>query len=199
MHLTHERVHADRSSGSDTLPRDKRDIASCLTRAPLALIRLEPECGSLRNVEAAVADEGHSAAESQLVMRWARRRTVSVIWLTGALDRTTAPVLEGELDARVIDTIRLVVDLTGLELIDSFGLDALARIHRRAPERGQRLSFRHGQHVAQRPRGLIRATQLSSEWAPRPERLSDDDSYFALAMACVDVDHARPGDRPRAA
>jgi anti-anti-sigma factor len=152
MHLTHERVHGDCSSESDTL-----------------------------------------------VVRWERRQTVSIVWLTGALDRTTAPVLEGELDARAIGTIRLVVDLTGLELIDPSGLDALVRLHRRAPERGERLSFRHGQHVAQRPRGLIRAVQLRSEWAPRPERLSDDDSYFALAMACVDVDHARPGDRPRAA
>jgi anti-anti-sigma factor len=152
MHRTHERVHTDRSSESDTL-----------------------------------------------VVRWERRQTASIVWLTGALDRTTAPVLEGELGARSIDTIRLVVDLTGLELIDSSGLDALVRIHRRAPERGERLSFRHGQHVALRPRGLIRAVQLRSEWAPRPERLSDDDSYFALAMACVDVDHARPGDRPRAA
>jgi anti-anti-sigma factor len=152
MHRTHERVHTDRSSESDTL-----------------------------------------------VVRWERRQTASIVWLTGALDRTTAPVLEGELGARSIDTIRLVVDLTGLELIDSSGLDALVRIHRRAPERGERLTFRHAQHVAQRPRGLIRAVQLRSEWAPRPERLSDEESYFALAMACADVDHARPGDRPRAA
>jgi anti-anti-sigma factor len=152
MHLTHERVHADRSSGSDTL-----------------------------------------------VMRWTRRRSVSIIWLTGALDRTTAPRLERELDPRAIDPIRLVVDLTGLALIDSYGLDVLVRIHRRASVRGERLSFRHGQHVAQRPRGLVRAAQLRSEWAPRPEAQTDDDPYFALAMACVDVDHARPGDRPRAA
>jgi anti-anti-sigma factor len=152
MHLTHERVPADRSSGSDTL-----------------------------------------------VVRWERRPTVSIIWLTGALDRTTAPGLERELDPRAIDTIRLVVDLTGLATIDSYGLDVLVRMHRRAPERSERLSFRHGQDAAQRPRGLVRAAQLRAGWAPRSEAQRDDDSYFALAMACVDVDHPRPGDRPKAA
>ena len=29
--------------------------------------------------------------------------------------------------------------------------------------------------------------------------MSDENFYFALAMACVDVDHPRPGDRPEAA
>jgi anti-anti-sigma factor len=129
MHLTHERVHADHSSISDTL-----------------------------------------------VVRWERRRTVSIIWLTGVLDRTTAPRLERELDPRAIDTIRLVVDLTGLALIDSYGLDVLVRIRRRAPEPHERLCFRHGQHVAQRPLGLIRAVQLRSERAPRRESLSNEDS-----------------------
>jgi anti-anti-sigma factor len=141
----------------------------------------------------------HSSECDTLVVRWERQPNVSIIWLTGALDRTTAPGLERELDPRAIDTIRLVVDLTGLAFIDSYGLDVLVRMHCRAPERGKRLSFRHGQHVAQRPRGLVRAAQLRAEWAPRSEAQRDDDSYFALAMACVDVDHARPGDRPRAA
>ena len=84
-------------------------------------------------------------------------------------------------------------------VIDPSGLDALVRLHRRAPERGERLSFRHGQHVAQRPLGLIRAVQLRSEQAPRPDPLGDEDSYFPLAMASVDVDHSHPADRPGAA
>jgi hypothetical protein len=88
--------------------------------------------------------------------------------------------------------------LAGLELIDTSGLDTLERIRRRATERGHGLSFRQGQHVAQRPLGLIRAAQLRSEWPPR-RAPGGEGSYFALAMACADVDHLRLGDRPGAA
>jgi ABC-type transporter Mla MlaB component len=121
------------------------------------------------------------------------------LWLSGTLDRATSALLDRELNERAIATMRLFVDVTGLEFIDPRGMESLVRIHRRANERGDRLSFRHGPHVAQRPLGLIRAVQLRSEWATRPAGVRDEDSYFALAMACADVDHPRPGDRPRAA
>jgi anti-anti-sigma factor len=121
-----------------------------------------------------------------------------IVWLSGTLDRITGTVLDRELDPRVIGTTPVVIDLTGLEFIDSCGQHTLARILRRATKRGDRLTFRHGQQVAQRPLGLIRAVQLRSERAPRRESLSDEDSYFALAQASADVDHPRPGDRPGA-
>jgi anti-anti-sigma factor len=133
-----------------------------------------------------------------LVVGWERGREAPVIWLSGTLDRVTATLLDSELDARPIGTTCLVVDLTGLEYIDASGLDTLARIHRRATERGDKLSFQHGQHVARRPLGLIRAAQLRSAWAPTNTRPSED-SYFAHAMACADVGHPGLGDRPRAA
>jgi anti-anti-sigma factor len=114
------------------------------------------------------------------------------MWLSGALDRATATLLDRELDARAVDTMRVIVDLTGLEFIDSPGLDALARVHWRASKRGERLSFRHGPHVAQRPVELTRTVRLRSRRAAPPAGESDENSYFALAMACVDVDHPRP-------
>lgn len=86
-----------------------------------------------------------------------------------------------------------------VELIDSAGLQTLERIHRSATGPGDRLSFRNGQHVVQRPLGLTRAAQFGSEWAPRYARLGDEDSYLALAMACADVDRPLSGDRPTAA
>jgi ABC-type transporter Mla MlaB component len=126
------------------------------------------------------------------VVRWERRPDASILWLSGALDRATATLLDRELNARALATMRLLVDLTGLESIDRRGMDSLIRVHWRAGAGGHPLSFRHGPHVAQRPLGLIRGVRLRPEWATRLADVSDENSYFALAMACVDVDHPRP-------
>jgi anti-anti-sigma factor len=199
MHLTHKRVPSDRSTGSEAVPRRNRETAPRPTRARLALVGTPPERERLKSVEAAVGDGPRPVAARPLVVGSGRQGEALIVWLSGTLDRATATVLDCELDARMTEEVCLVVDLTGLAFVDAAGLDALARIHRRATERGDRLSFRHGQHVAQQPRGLIRAAQLRSEWAPRRARPSDEDSYFALAMACADVDHPRLDDRPGAA
>ena len=175
------------------------ETARRLPRMPLALVRPQPGRRYIGSAEAGVAGVGQPIAASQLAVRWERDETALVIWLTGALDRATATVLDRELDARAIGTMHLIVDLTGLESIDSLGLDTLVSVRRRVTARRGRLSFRHGRHVAQRPRGLVCAVQLGSERAPRSARLGDEDSYFALAMACADLDHRPPGDRPRAA
>jgi anti-anti-sigma factor len=163
------------------------------------LVRPEPDRGHLTNGGGAVADGRQPIAAGELVVRWERRPDDLILWLSGTLDRATATLLDRELDAPVIRPTRLIVDLTGLEFIDPAGLDTLVRIHECACERGERLSFRHGPHVAQRPRELTRTIQLRSRWATRHPGASHEDSYFALAMACADVDHPRPGDRPGAA
>jgi anti-anti-sigma factor len=142
-----------------------------------------------------VRDPGQTAA-SALVVRTERRAHALVFWLSGALDRATSPALERALDARAGGVTRLIVDLTGLEYIDSNGLDTLTRTHRRTSESDQRLTFRHGPHVGQRPSELTRDAQLRSRAASRGANTRDDDYYFALAMACADVDHQRPSDRP---
>jgi anti-anti-sigma factor len=199
MHLTHKRVQADRSVGSDAIWRGNRDRKPRSTRAPLALARLQPGRGRFRTIKPTVGDRRQPVAGSQLVVAWGGRGEALIVWLSGTLDRITGMVLDRELDPRAIGTTPLVIDLTGLEFIDSGGVHTLARILRRATMRGDRLTFRHGQRVAQRPLGLIRAVQLRSERAPRPEPLSDGDSYLALTKASADVDRPRPGDRPWAA
>lgn len=146
-----------------------------------------------------VAARLQPVAGGQLAVRWERRQVTLIMWLSGALDRATATLLDRELDAQAIGAMRLVVDLTGLEFIDSAGMDALLRIHWRASKGGDRLSFRRGPHVAQLPVELTRTVRLHSRRVTRTAGTSDADPYLALAMACADVDHPRPGDRPGAA
>jgi anti-sigma B factor antagonist len=181
MDLTHERVQADRSARSDAGWQGNRDWKPRSTRAPLAPARLQPDPGRLRSVTPTVGDRRQPVAQSQLVVVWGSRGEALIVWLSGTLDRITRTVLDRELDPRAIGTTPVVIDLTGLEFIDSCGLHTLARVLRRATMRGDRLTFRHGQHVARRPLELIRAVQLRAERAARPEPLSDEDSNLALA------------------
>jgi anti-anti-sigma factor len=152
--------------------------------------------GSRTSGAAAVGAGRQRVATEQLVVRWGRRRTTVITWLSGALDRATAPMLDREIDAHPTGTMRFIVDLTELEFIDSSGLETLERIHGTATERGESLRFRYGEHLAQSPRGLVGTVARRSEWAPQSASVGDEDSYFALAMACADVGHARSGDRP---
>jgi anti-sigma B factor antagonist len=180
-------------------PWPSRNVASRSSRAPLELVGLRPDDGSLTSGHGAVAGARLDGAAGQLAVRWERRAAVLIIWLSGALDRATAMLLDRELDAPAFDASRLIVDLTGLVFIDSSGLDSLLRIHHRASQRGHKLSFRHGSHIARRPLELTGAVQLRSRLAARHASVSDENPYFALAMACADVDHPAPDDRPRAA
>jgi anti-sigma B factor antagonist len=198
MDVTQKRVQAARGAGSEVVRRNSSETAVRSTRAPLALVGLQPDRGCRRSAAVAAGDGRRPVVATQLVIRGERRRDTLIIWLSGALDRVTETVLDRELEARANSRIRLVVDLTELAFIDCSGLKTLLRIHRRAAEQGDRLSFRHGQQVAQRPLGLIRAAQLRSQWTPRPARLSDENSDIALAIAGAAVDHPPAGDGPEA-
>jgi ABC-type transporter Mla MlaB component len=121
---------------------------------------------------------------------------MQIMWLSGALDQATVTLLDHELDRRAIGMMHLVVDLTGLEVIDSAGLDALIGIDWRASERDDQLSFRHVTRVAQAPVELTPSVRRRSRWAAHTTGISDQDFYFALALACVEVGHLPPGDRP---
>jgi anti-anti-sigma factor len=196
LHLKHKRAQVDRSASGDATPPRDRDPTSRSSQVPLALVRQHDDH---EHPTSAVTDAHRSVAVRELVVRWERRRGALTVWLSGVLDRITERALDRELAARATGRLRLVIDLTELEFIDYYGLETLVRIHRRATDQGDRLCFRHGQHVAQRPLGLVRAVQLRRQGAPGPERGSDEDSYFALAMACADVDHPPSGDRRGAA
>jgi anti-anti-sigma factor len=176
MHLTHKRVQAGRSARNDAVWRRNRDWKPRSTPAPLALARVQPDRGRFPSIKVTVGDRRQPVAGGQLVVAWGGRSEALIVWLSGTLDRITGTALDRELDPRAIGTSPLVIDLTGLEFIDSCGAHTLARILRRATKRGDRLTFRHGQRVAQRPLGLIRAVQLRSKRAPRPEPLSDEAS-----------------------
>jgi anti-anti-sigma factor len=152
----------------------------------------ESQCWSVRDPDL--------TAVGALVVRTERCGAALIFWLSGALDRPTSRVLDDDLDAQAEHARRVIVDLTGLAFIDSYGLTTLERILRRTRERDQPLCFRRGPHVGQRPRELTHDAQLRFRAAEsRRNGPSDDDYLFALAMACADVDHQRPRDRPRAA
>lgn len=154
------------------------------------LIAQVPERG-----QRAVDRERQRRDVGALAVRSERRADVVILWLSGALDGATSALLNRELDAQAGRTMRLVLDLTGLEFIDSNGLDTLERTHRRASERAQRLSFRQGLHVGQRPLDLIRNAQRRPRPAFRRASVTNQGDYFPLAIASADVDHQRPRDR----
>lgn len=66
---------------------------------------------------------------------------VTVIGLTGELDIYTVPAFRGEIDA--IDPVSppLVIDLTGVTLLDSSGLGALVSVLNRARNAGGQLGL----------------------------------------------------------
>jgi len=199
MHEERQGSEIDDSAVPDTAPRRGTDPVSRSAPASLELARSRPDRGDPTNPDDTVEEARQPVVEGQLTVRWERRHATWIMWLSGTLDRATATLLDRELDARAIGLMRLVIDLTGLEFIDSPGRDALVRIHRRSTMRGQRPSFRHGSDVAQPPAEPTRTARLRSRGATRTTRISDEDPYFALAMACADVDHPSSDDRPEAA
>jgi anti-anti-sigma factor len=168
-----------------------RETVSRSPPSPLAVARPQAGRAHLIGEGDTAAAKRQPVATEELAVRWERRQVTLIMWLSGALDRAAAVLLERELDARAVGTMPLVIDLTGLEFIDSAGLDALVRIHWRASKRSDRLTFRHGPHIAQRPVALTRTVRRRSQRATLPAAESDETSS-TRAIACVDVDHPRP-------
>jgi hypothetical protein len=133
----------------------------------------------------------------EFVVRRERRADALILWLSGVLDRVTSTLLEREIDVRPDLAVRVVIDLTELAFIDASGLDTLMRIQQRVDGGAKGLSFRLGAHVARHPLGWTRAVAPRSPFSTDHAALEDEDSYLALAVACADVDHLRPRDRPR--
>ncbi len=197
MHVRHRGVPIDGSRAGHTAPQSGQGTVLRSSPGSLRLACAQPDGEHLRSGGDPVAEARELVVAGEFAVRWERRRATLIVWLSGSLDRATATLLDRELDARPTGTMRLIVDLTGLEFIDSPGLDALVRVHWRASRRGDQLSFRHGPHVAQRPLQLTRTIRQGSRCATPPATGSDQNSYVALALACADVDHpAPPGDRP---
>jgi anti-sigma B factor antagonist len=83
----------------------------------------------------------------------------SVVRLYGALDMEGAPLLEDRLHSLITDSADpVVVDLTGLEFVDSTGLQALMRAAMLARENGDNLRFRRGSAQVE---GVMRLTRVA--------------------------------------
>jgi anti-sigma B factor antagonist len=83
---------------------------------------------------------------------------IVVVSLDGELDLASVPLLESEIArAEVRDAAKLVIDLRGLQFIDSTGLRAIFEAHAGARERGQEFAVTRGSEQVQR---LLSITRL---------------------------------------
>ena len=96
---------------------------------------------------------------------------MSVIAISGELDLASSAALEQELD-RVVDSADdlVVVDLRGLEFMDSTGLSTLVKAHHRAEQAGKRFRLIRGTQQVQR---LLSLTGVEARlvFADSPEEL----------------------------
>ena len=75
----------------------------------------------------------------------------AIITVSGELDLATSPSLEAELErVWASDTEQLVLDLRGLEFMDSTGLSIIVKAHQRLTERGRTLNLVRGPQQVQR-------------------------------------------------
>jgi anti-anti-sigma factor len=72
------------------------------------------------------------SSRGELTVRRERRGDAVVLWLAGTLDQATSALLERELDALATHSQRLLLDVTGLESVDTYGLDTLSWARRQA-------------------------------------------------------------------
>jgi anti-sigma B factor antagonist len=87
----------------------------------------------------------------ELAVRRERCPDVLILSLSGELDVATSALLERELAAAdASDSLPVIVDLAGLRLIDSSGLETLVRAHARARHNGHQLSLRQGSRAVRR-------------------------------------------------
>jgi anti-sigma B factor antagonist len=73
-----------------------------------------------------------------------------VLRLDGELDLASVPTLEHAVEDAPLDATELVLDLRGLEFIDSTGLRAILLQDKRSTERGQTFALVRGPEQVQR-------------------------------------------------
>ncbi len=110
-----------------------------------------------------MTDLAHSEAPipGQLVIDSRTEGDTIVVALHGELDLTSAPAFERELqEAAGSKPTRIVIDLSGLDFMDSTGLRALLQARERANEDGHQLSLRRGPHQVQRVLELTKTEEV---------------------------------------
>jgi anti-sigma B factor antagonist len=101
------------------------------------------------------------AQPGELALRGAREGNTFVLSLYGELDIASARVLERRLGmARSSRSGRVVLDLSGLQFIDSAGLHALVRVQENLREAGQELALLRGPRAVQQVFELTDAVRL---------------------------------------
>jgi anti-sigma B factor antagonist len=104
---------------------------------------------------------GRSDLAGELVVSRERGADVLILSVSGELDIATSDLLARELHAAVATgPQRVVVDLAGLEFIDSIGLRTLVQAHESASGNGRHLTLR------QAPRVVRRLLELSPTLQP---------------------------------
>jgi anti-sigma B factor antagonist len=83
-----------------------------------------------------------------------------VLRLDGELDLASVPTLENAVESATLDdTAELVLDLRGLEFIDSTGLRAILLQDKRSAERGQAFALVRGPEQVQRLMNMTRVDE----------------------------------------
>lgn len=89
------------------------------------------------------------AEQLQVEVRRAPDRVI--LALTGELDMASAPLLQGAVEAADLNASELVVlDLKGLEFVDSTGLRVILAVRKLCGERGQELAVTQGSQQVER-------------------------------------------------
>lgn len=74
-----------------------------------------------------------------------------VVGLVGELDMASAPLLQAAIESEELNsTLPLVLDLRGLQFIDSTGLRVILAVRKMCAERGQELAVTHGSQQVER-------------------------------------------------
>lgn len=100
------------------------------------------------------------AVGSNLLIDVSRDEERVVLRLDGELDLASVPLLESEVEnAMVEDPATVVLDLRGLEFIDSTGLRAILSLDKRCTESGQAFALVRGSQQVQRLMNMTRVDE----------------------------------------
>jgi len=103
----------------------------------------------------------HLSQQTELAIVTRSEADALILALSGELDLDSSSLLEQEIEAGAANgSPHLVIDLSGLEFIDSSGLRTLLRAHERARERDLRFSLIRGGPTVHRVFELTRMDEI---------------------------------------
>ena len=134
---------------------------------------------------------------SALSVNCEEREGLLVLSLAGNLDICTAPVFQEHVRRYDPAEVQLVIDLAGVQLLDSTGLDALVSLRNRARREGRRLGLVCPDHRLMRLfwfTGLRPAFALGDDLATVRSALADGAPCPSNPSASGPADHLARGD-----